>query len=207
MTVKVGIRTFKKIDQWQIDYIVNNFDRKIKEVGDEIGIDYRRVGEIIKLLGIERIRHKKVYLPQTNAVEKELRNPYLSHVEIAVKYGVTDSCVAKRRKELDVKVRKKNYDTLIEQQVEVFLIDLDLAYIKQKRIGQWSIDFYLGKKHCIDVHGEWSHSIKKVIERDRRKQIYMSENGYKYLFIPEKELADKIGVRKKIKEFTLGFPY
>jgi very-short-patch-repair endonuclease len=207
LPVRVGKRTFKNIDQWQIDYIVKNSDRKMKEVGDEIGIDFRRVGEIINLLGIERVRHKKVYLPQTEAVEKELRNPYLTHVEIAAKYGVTDTCVAKRRKELDVKVRKRNFDTLIEQQVEKLLIDMDLAYLKQKRIDRWSIDFYLGKKHCIDVHGEWSHSIKKVKERDRRKEIFMSENDYKYLTIHEKELENINGVIEKIKEFTLGFPY
>lgn len=204
--MKIGNKTFKNIDQWQIDYIVENFNRKLHEVGEETGIDPRRVGEIIKLLGIKRERHRKIYLPQTEEVEKELRNPYLTHVEIAVKYGVTDTCVAKRRKELNVKVRKRNYDTLIERQVENLLLDMDLAYIKQKRIDRWSIDFYLGKKHCIDVHGEWSHSIKKVKERDERKQIYMSENGYKYLIIHERELKNLNGVVKMIKEFTLGFP-
>lgn len=204
--MKIGNKTFKNIDQWQIDYIVNNFNRKLHEVGEAIGIDPRRVGEIIKLLGIKRERHRKIYLPQTEEVEKELRNPYLTHVEIAAKYGVTDTCVAKRRKELNVKVRKRNYDTLIERQVEDLLLDMDLAYIKQKRIDRWSIDFYLGKKHCIDVHGEWSHSIKKVKERDERKQIYMSENGYKYLIIHERELKNLNGVVKMIKEFTLGFP-
>lgn len=144
--MKIGNKTFKNIDQWQIDYIVKNFNRKLYEVGEETGIDPRRVGEIIKLLGIKRERHRKIYLPQTEEVEKELRNPYLTHVEIAVKYGVTDTCVAKRRKELNVKVRKRNYDTLIERQVENLLLDMDLAYIKQKRIDRWSIDFYLGKK-------------------------------------------------------------
>ncbi|WP_232490104.1 endonuclease domain-containing protein [Neobacillus cucumis] len=166
----------------------------------------RRVGEIIKLLGIKRVRHKKVYLPQTKEVEIELRNPYLTHVEIAAKYGVTDTCVAKRRKELEVKVRKRNFDTLIEQQVEQLLLDLDLVYFKQKKIDRWSIDFYLGKKHCIDVHGRWSHSLNKVKERDIRKQIFMSENGFKYLIIHERELADLKGVMKRIKNFTLGFP-
>jgi very-short-patch-repair endonuclease len=206
VTVKVGNRTFKNIDQWQVDYIGENYHRKLSEVGKEIGIDERRVLEIINLLGIKRERLRKVYLPQTEEVEKELRNPYLTHVEIAAKYGVTDTCVAKRRKELDVKVRKRNYDTLIEQRVEALLMDLDLAYLKQKRIDRWSIDFYLGKKHCIDVHGEWSHSIKKIIERDARKQIFMSENGYKYLIIHEKELVNLKSVMKKIKLFTLGFP-
>lgn len=171
MAVRIGSRTFTKIDQWQVDYIVENSNRKLKEIGNEIGIDERRVGEIIKLLHIKRERHWKIYLPRTEEVEKELKNPYLTHVEIALKYGVTETCVAKRRKEINVKVRKKNYDTLIEQQVEKILLDLDFAFLKQKRIDRWSIDFYLGKKYCIDVHGEWAHLIKKVKMRDQKNKF------------------------------------
>ncbi|EMI09267.1 MULTISPECIES: DUF559 domain-containing protein [Anoxybacillus] len=206
MVVKVGNRTFRNIEQWQVDYIVQNSNKKLTEISRETRLDPRRIGEIIKLLGIQRQRHWKVYLPKTEEVERELRNPYLSHVEIAKKYGVTDTCVAKRRKELGVKVRRKNFDTQIEQQVEQILEQLDLAYIKQKRIDKWSIDFYLGRKHCIDVHGEWAHSTKKVQDRDVRKREYLSKKGYRYLVIYEKELQNIEHVTEKIKQFTLGFP-
>lgn len=206
MTVTVGNRTYRNIEQWQVDFIAQHADRKLKDIGKEINIDERRVGEILKLLGIKRVRHKKIYLPQTMEVEQELKNPYLTHVEIAAKYGVTDTCVAKRRKELNVKVRKKNYDTLIEQQVEQMLLNLDLAFIKQKRIDKWSVDFYLGRKYCLDVHGKWSHSLKKVKERDKRKILFMQENFYNYLVVYEEELVNKEKVIQKIKEFTMGFP-
>lgn len=161
MAVTIGNRTYRNIEQWQVDFIATHAERKLKDIGKEINLDERRVGEILKLLGIKRTRHRKIYLPKTAEVEQELKNPYLSHVEIAVKYGVSDTCVAKRRKELNVKVRKKNYDTLLEQQVEQILLSLDLAFIKQKRIDKWSIDFYLGRKYCLDVHGKWAHSLKK----------------------------------------------
>lgn len=105
--VKVGNRTFQNIKQWQVDYIKENYHKKLTDIAGEIGIDYRRVGEIVKLLGLKRDRHWKIYLPKTEEVEKDLRNPYLSHVELAEKYNVSDSCVAKRRKELGVNVRKK----------------------------------------------------------------------------------------------------
>ncbi|MGE8204008.1 topoisomerase I [Heyndrickxia sp. NPDC080065] len=206
MVVKVGNRVFRNIDQWQVDYIVKNSHRKLKEVGEEINLNERRVGEILKLLGIKRERHWKLYLPKTKEVEEELKNPYLSHVEIAVKYGVSDACVAKRRKNLGVKVRKKNFDTIIEKQVENILIELDLVFFKQKKIDKWSIDFYLGRKYCIDVHGKWAHSIDKIIERDKRKQVFMKNNKFKYLIVYETELLDLDAVREKIKEFTLGFP-
>lgn len=206
MAVTIGNRTYRNIEQWQVDFIVKHADRKLKDIGKEINIDERRVGEILKLLGIKRTRHRKIYLPKTAEVEQELKNPYLSHVEIAIEYGVSDTCVTKRRKELNVKVRKKNYDTLLEQQVEQMLLSLDLAFIKQKRIDKWSIDFYLGRKYCLDVHGKWAHSLKKIKERDKRKLLFMEESCYKYLVIHEEELANKEKVLQKIKEFTMGFP-
>lgn len=206
MAVTIGNRTYRNIEQWQVDFIVTHADSKLKDIGKEINLDERRVGEILKLLGIKRTRYRKIYLPKTAEVEQELKNPYLSHVEIAIKYGVSDTCVAKRRKELNVKVRKKNYDTLLEQQVEQMLLSLDLAFIKQKRIDKWSIDFYLGRKYCLDVHGKWAHSLKKIKERDKRKLLFMEEGRYKYLVIHEEELANKEKVLQKIKEFTMGFP-
>ncbi|KMM38640.1 topoisomerase I [Guptibacillus hwajinpoensis] len=206
MPVKIGDRTFKNIEQWQVNFIKEHYQLKLTEIATAINIDYRRVGEIINLLGLQRERHWKIYLPKTDEVLEELKNPYLSHVEIAEKYGVSDACVAKRRKELDVSVRKKNYDTLIEQQVEMILIELDLAYHKQKRIDKWSIDFYLGRKYCLDVNGSWSHSLPIVIDRDKRKTAFLNSQGYYYLAINEIELGNLDIVKEKIKEFTMGFP-
>ncbi|GIN70402.1 hypothetical protein J14TS2_08770 [Bacillus sp. J14TS2] len=206
MAVKIGNRLFKNVDSWQVDYIKRHSEKKLKEIGGAINLDERRVGEIIKLLGIPRERHWKIYLPKTKEVEEELKNPYLSHVEIAYKYKVSEACVAKRRKELGVNSRRKNYDTLIEKQVEEILLILDLAFLKQKRFGRWSVDFYLGRKYCIDVHGEWSHSKRKIIERDKRKKTYFEAHSINYLVIEEKELLQPKKVINRIKQFTLGFP-
>lgn len=206
MAVKVGERTYQNVEQWQVEYIVANKDRKLREVGKEIGVNERRVGEILKALGIVRERHWKVYLPKTKEVEEDLRNPYLSHAELGAKYSVTDSCIALRRKELGIGVRRKNYDTLIEKQVAEILDDLDLVYSQQKRIDKWSIDFYLGRKHCIDIHGTWAHSKEIVKDRDVRKESFMKENGYNYLAIHESELGNIESVVGKIKSFTQGFP-
>lgn len=204
--VKVGNRNFTKISQWQVDYIKENYQDKVQDIADKINLDYRRVLEIIKLLGLKRDRYWKVYLPKTKEVEEKLKNPYLSHIEIAKEYGVTDTCVAKRRKELGVGVRRKNFDTLIEKEVASLLEELDLVFSSQKRIEQWSIDFYLGRRYCIDVHGEWAHQKPIVKDRDKRKTHYLQENGYHYLVILEEELSDIEKVKNKIKEFTQGFP-
>lgn len=205
--VTVGNRTFQNIEQWQVDYIVANKDKMLKEIGSELGINERRVGEVLKHLGISRERHNiNRVMPNSSEVLEKLKNPYLSHAEIAKEYGVTPEAVGKRRKAMEVKVRRKNYDTLIEQDVENILKELDLVYSKQTRIDKWSIDFYLGRKYCIDVHGEWAHSKEEVKERDARKATYMNENEYKYLVIHESELEDIDNVVEKIKQFTQGFP-
>ncbi len=205
--VKVGKKTFKNINQWQVDYIKENYQDKLTDIAEVIGVDHRRVGEIINLLELKRKRHWKLYLPKTKAVEKELKNPYLSHVELANKYNVSETCVAKRRKELGVNVRRKNYGTMPEKQVAKLLDELDLVFQNPKQISNWSIDFYLGCKHCIDVHGTWSHSKQKVKERDIRKSEYLNNSGYKYLVITEEELSDNNNVCKKIKDFVSGFPH
>jgi very-short-patch-repair endonuclease len=157
VAVTIGNRTYRNVEQWQVDFIVTHADRKLKDIGKEINLDERRVGEILKLLGIKRTRHRNIYLPKTAEVEQ-------------------------------------------------ILLSLDLAFIKQKRIDKWSIDFYLGRKYCLDVHGKWAHSLPKIKERDKRKLLFMEESCYKYLVIHEEELANKEKVLQKIKEFTMGFP-
>lgn len=207
MVVIVGKRKFTKYEQWQVDYIKKHYKEKLTDISEGCGVPPQRVGEIISELGLKRERYWKIYLPKTKEVEEKLRNPYLSHIEIAKEYGVTDTCVARRRKALGVGVRRKNYDTLIEKDVANILDELDLVYENSKRIDKWSIDFYLGRKFCIDVHGTWAHSKPKVIDRDRRKVIFMKENGYKYLTIHEPELENLELVKEKIRQFTLGFPH
>ncbi|MGC4375705.1 hypothetical protein WD019_02010 [Fictibacillus sp. Mic-4] len=55
MAVKVGNRVYKNIEQWQVDYIVKNSHRKLKEVGDEI--KYLVVYED-ELLDIDNVKKK-----------------------------------------------------------------------------------------------------------------------------------------------------
>ena len=205
--VTVGTRRFN-IEEWQLDYIKEHYQDKIADIAKATGIKHgQKVCEVIKHLDVKRVRYFKTYLPRTPEVDAELMNPYLSHVELGLKYGVTDSCVALRRKELGVGVRRKNYDTIPELAVEAILNELDLAYLTQKRLEKWSIDFYLGRKYCIDVHGEWAHSKSKVEERDVRKVQFMIDNNYKYLVIHEAELEDIEAVKNKIIDFVaLGFP-
>lgn len=205
--VKIGNRTFGKIHQWQVDFIREHYQEKLTDIEEAINLDHRRVLEIINLLGLDRKRHRKLYLPKTEEVLVKLKNPFLSHVEIAKEYGVTDSCVARRRKELGFGVRKKNFHTLPEKEVASLLDILDIVYINPKQIGKWSLDFYLGCKYCIDVHGDYFHSKPKIKDRDKRKQEYLKKNNFFYLIITEAEIMrEREKVLELLKQFTQGFP-
>lgn len=75
-----------------------------------------------------------------------------------------------------------------EKRVREALENLDLAYIKEKRIGRYSIDFYLGQKLCIEVQGEYWHNIPERKETDKRKREYLESNGYHVLYLWENDL-------------------
>lgn len=201
----VGDHHYKNLTQEQLDYIMAHYEESSTVIGEKLGMNPRRVSDIILGLELRPKLHERK-LPRTIEVDEELKNPYLSHVELGKKYNVDETTIAARRKELGVNVRRKNYDTEIEKQIALILDDLDLVYSTQKRIDRWSIDFYLGRKYCIDVHGTWAHSKDKVVERDERKVKFMNDNGYKYLVIEEKDLEDLDNVVLRIKDFTKGFP-
>jgi len=194
---------FNKLEQWQVDYLKENYQEKLTDLQDHLGLCDETLYRLLKALEIKRSRLWKISIPHTEEAENLMRNPYLSHVKIADKYGCTPEAVAKRRQLLGVTVRKNVSPTRLEDAIAKILDDLDLVYVYEKQIEKWSIDFYLGCKHCIDVHGTWAHSKQQVIERDERKVNWLQENGYRYLVVKESEMDSAI---EKVKQFTLGFP-
>lgn len=194
---------FNSLEQWQVDYLKENYQQKLSDLESHLGLCDETLYRLFKALEIKRERLWKLSIPHTEEAESLMKNPYLSHVKIADKYGCTPEAVAKRRQLLGVTVRRNMSTTRLEDVMIKILEELDLAYIYEKQIGKWSIDFYLGCKYCIDVHGAWAHSKEKVVERDQRKVTWLIENGYKYLAIEEFEMDSAV---EKVKQFTLGFP-
>jgi len=202
--IEINGVVFKKIHQEQVDWLKENYHMKLKEIEHAMGISGETVCKLLKALGIKRERHRKRYLPNTPEAMEDLLNPYMSHVKIADKYGVHETTVGHRRKELGVGVRRNMAPTRLEESIQSVLEDLDYAYVPQKMINQWSIDFYMGQKTCIDVHGDWAHSRKGMPERDKRKREELESAGYKYLVIYESELGH---AKENIEKFMTGFPY
>jgi very-short-patch-repair endonuclease len=206
LLVRVGNRTYRAINEQQVGFIRRHYRDKLIEIGRAISVNERRVGEIIRSLGLPRRRHWKIYLPYSTEVEADLRNPYLSHAELARKYGVSDTCVAMRRKKLGLRVRRKNYGSIPEQRLARILDELGLAFKTQVRIGRWSIDFFLGCGVCIDMHGSWSHSSYEKQLRDARKAAWLHENEYVYLIVREAQLEDPDEIKRRLIALTAEFP-
>lgn len=202
--IEINGVTFKKITEEQVEWLKRNHDLKLKEIEQGMGISGETVYKLLKALGIKRERHYKRYLPNDEEAMKDLLNPYMSHVKIAEKYGVHETTVGHRRKELGVGVRRNMAPTRLEEAIEKILEELDYAYVPQKMINQWSIDFYMGQKTCIDVHGEWAHTRKGMPERDKRKREELESLGYRYLVIHERELEQ---AKDMIDVFMKGFPH
>lgn len=195
---------FNKINEKDVDWFKNNLHLKWVDVCKGTGISDETARRLLKALGIKRERHWKRYLPNDEEAMADLLNPYMSHVKIAEKYGVHETTVGHRRKELGVGVRRNMAPTRLEEAIEQLLVELDYAYVPQKMINQWSIDFYMGQKTCIDVHGEWAHTRKGMPERDNRKRKELEAMGYRYLVIHESELDQ---AKQAIEAFMhSGFP-
>lgn len=199
--IKINGYKFNKPVQEDFDWLEENYTMRLSDIENHLGYTDETIYRMLKALGIERERLYDRSLPNTKEVIEELMNPYLSHVKIAEKYNVHETTVGHRRKSLGVNVRRNMGSTRLEDKISLILDALDYAYIDQKKIDVWSIDFYMGQKICIDVHGTWAHSHNP--ERDVRKENWLVENGYRYLAINEEDIDE---AEETIKKFMSGFP-
>lgn len=202
--IEVNGIVFKKMTEKDVEWFKKNYHLKVTEIQEHMKISDETIKKLLKALGIQRERHYARKLPNTPEAIADLMNPYLSHVKIADKYGVHETAVGHRRKALGVNVRRNMAPTRLEEAIKKVLEELDYAYIPQKMINQWSIDFYMGQKTCIDVHGEWAHTRKAIPERDKRKREELESMGYRYLVIYECELHH---AKEMVEKFMFsGFP-
>jgi hypothetical protein len=188
-TIVNGVTFNKEITQEQIEFIQKNYNSmKLSELEDFLGFCDETTYRLLKALNLKRQRMYNNKIPNTLEALELLKDPYISHVKLANLWGCTESAVGHKRKAMGVSVRRNVSMNLLEEKLKAILDDLDLAYIYEKRINQWSVDFYLGQKYCIDIHGAWSHSSLKQKERDKRKIYDLTSMGYHYCVIMEDDL-------------------
>ena len=141
----------------------------------------------------------------TNDFLNDYCDPYLSHSALSMKYGIKASKIAYwRRKDfgknfLQVNSLPNNYNTSYELKVKEILEELDIAYIQQKQIDKYKVDFYLGQKLCIECNGSFFHSIEK--DNDRNK--YLIDNNYKILYLYDQDFIDYNTLKQKIINYAV----
>lgn len=79
----------------------------------------------------------------------------------------------------------------------------DKDYKREYPVGIYSLDFaWIHKKKCIEIDGEQHQRFEEYIERDKRKDQFLQENGWKILRIRWKDFYDDTKKFIKIaKEF------
>ena len=77
----------------------------------------------------------------------------------------------------------------IEKAICKVLDLLNIEYETQYRVGNWFIDIYISSKNLIiECNGEYWHNLPRVKNRDKRLEDYAKNNGYKILWLWEKEI-------------------
>ena len=191
----------------------------ILQISDALGMCSETVQKKVKELQIE-VRHKllrsgKLSLKGNfgsfvNDVEcfsfiTSLANPKLTNAEIADKFNISTFAVNTCRKSLFPTFYAKidysvNFSEL-EIKFKHILDDLDIVFTRTKRIGKFSVDFYLGSKLCIELDGEYYHSSPERKRRDLRKSIFLHKKGYHLLRVKERELQDVDTLKEKVLNF------
>jgi len=79
----------------------------------------------------------------------------------------------------------------LETSVAALLDALQEAYIQQKQIGFWSVDFYIPRLNLvIECDGTYWHGLPKVQTKDRREDGWLFKHGYRVLRLPEPLIRD-----------------
>ena len=194
-----------------------NGDESICSIAREIGVNDETVRNYLEKIGKDTSIHRKLYPSKsyiTYKVEGKLKellyNPTIPAWEISEKYGMSDTWVHKKRKEIfngNMVLMRNTTGSLsqAESKVKKLLDELDIVYFTNHYINQWSIDFYLGKKMIIEVQGDYWHSLDSKIEVDNKKYDDLISKGYHILYIYEKELNNNINqIKNDIEKFWVS---
>lgn len=202
MAITVNEVRIYGITQQDVDYIKAHYLKPAAEIADDIGINYRRVSEVINALQLrKRYTSTKIPRDRTEEYEKDLKDPCNTHAKLGYKWKVTPEAIAKARKSRGLGHWRTNSNTVLEIKVQETLDKLNVVYHTNKRIHLYTVDLYLGHNICIDVHGEWAHSKPYVVERDIRKTEWLSNNNYCYLTILEHQLKDTESLKNRLSNF------
>ena len=97
-------------------------------------------------------------------------------------------------------------ESYIEKAFAAALISIDLPYYSQYALGPYTIDFAIPEKHiAIECDGDYWHSLPACIKRDRRKDKYLSNLGWRVLRFSETEINTDVARCLTIVEKAVSY--
>lgn len=202
----LGISKVRK-DVWTSDKIAwlkENYNLSYKNMVDFLQFNKETIRLKINSLGLNRTTKHRPF--KVNMADEEflsdLDNPTLSAPDIVNKYkdkyGIGESTIHRLRKRRGIKLQLDwiNRESSSEAKVREILDRLDLAYIREKPIGKYHIDFYLGFHLCLEVQGRYWHSKFSRILRDIRKRKFLESKGYTVLYVWDDKLDEAENIIK-----------
>lgn len=211
---KLGIKKVLK-SKWtneMIEWLKVNYNKPYAELESHLALDGETIRIKLKELNITRTSKYRPFKINPNDTQfwEDIDSPKLTAPEIVEKYKhyeISVSTVHHYRKQRGIKLQINTItsESSSEKEIRRILEELDLAYIKEKKIDKYSIDFYLGFKCCVEVQGHYWHNRPNRKEADKRKLDKLTTLGYKILYIWDNELDT---AKEKILDFIKiqGFP-
>lgn len=209
----IGVQKATK-SKWtpeKIEWLKENYNLPYKELESYLSLDGETIRIKLKQLNITRTTKYRPFKLDMNDKKflSDLDNPRLSAPDIVEKYkdkyGIGESRIHQLRKEREIKLQINTLERVSSTEKEVMKIldDLDVVYQREKRVGKYSLDFYLGFKVCIEAQGGYWHNKPERKESDARKKAYLESQGYTIIYVWENAI-DKNHIVTELKR--LGFP-
>lgn len=189
--------------------IEDNKILNITEISKKIKVNERTISNFLKSQGIKPNRanpkYKKEIMLNNEDFKKDYENLLLSPTYISSKWDIDHKTIQIWRKQdygdYTHRVNGALARTRPEQEFEDILFNLEIPYFYQWQIDNWTIDYYLGNKICVEINGVYWHSIDKTLEKDERKLSDLKDKGYTVINFTEYEIYnEKNKVIQIIKE-------
>lgn len=88
---------------------------------------------------------------------------------------------------------KYNGESRLEEKVRLYLENMEISFVQEKKFGRYHADFFLkDKKIIIECDGEYWHNSKASKERDYRKDIYLHKLGYQVVRITGAQIDNNL---------------
>lgn len=98
--------------------------------------------------------------------------------------------------------RKNKEMSYAEKYVANLFDELQIAYVREVKVGRWFADFVINTTHVIEVDGR-QHRFPDRQASDAAKDAYLNANGWQVLRLswvcPSKEMREEF--KSKIQEF------